>query len=117
MVMQTDDYKNLLGNSVKLLLALCYQYRGHSNGNLTAAWSIMNEKFGFNSKDTLNRAKQQLIDADLIRQTRTPKFLNPGGQCALYALTWHKVDDCPGRRLEIKATKKALRNFSKEATK
>ena len=117
MVMQTDDYKNLSGNAVKLLLALCYQYRGHSNGNLTAAWSIMHEQFGFRSQDTLNRAKQQLLDADLIRQSRTPKFLNPGGQCGLYALTWHKVDDCPGRRLEIQPTIKALRTFSKEATK
>jgi hypothetical protein len=37
MAMQSDDYKNLCGNAVKLLLALCYQYRGHSNGNLHAA--------------------------------------------------------------------------------
>ena len=113
MVMQTDDYKNLSGNAVKLLLALCYQYWGHSNGNLHAAWSIMHEQFGFKSQDTLNRAKKQLLDADLIRQTRTPKFLNPGGQCGLFALTWHKVDDCPGRRLEIPPTNKPLRNFSR----
>jgi hypothetical protein len=117
MVMQSDDYKNLSGNAVKLLLALCFQYRGHSNGNLHAAWSIMHEQFGFKSQDTLNRAKQQLLDAGLIRQTRTPKFLNPGGQCALFALTWHKVDDCPGRRLEIQSTTKPLRNFSKGTIK
>jgi hypothetical protein len=56
MVMQHDDYKNLSGNAVKLLLALCYQYRGHSNGNLNAAWSVMQKQFGFKSKETLNRA-------------------------------------------------------------
>ncbi len=117
MVMQTDEYKNLSGNAVKLLLALCYQYRGHSNGNLHAAWSIMHNQFGFKSQDTLGRAKQQLLDADLIMQTRTPKFLNPGGQCALYALTWYPIDDCPGRRLEVQPTIKAPRNFNQEQNK
>ena len=112
MVMQSDDYKNLSGNAVKLLLALCYQYRGHSNGNLTTAWSVMHEQYGFKSQDTVNRAKRQLLDAGLIIQTRTPKFLNPGGQCALYALTWKNVDECSGRRLEIKPTKKAWRDFN-----
>ena len=99
-VMQHHDYKNLSGNAVKLLMALCYQYRGHSNGNLTAAFSIM-QKHGFRSQDTLNRAKQELLKADLIRQTRTGLFQNPGGRCALYALTWYPIDECPGRRLEV----------------
>jgi hypothetical protein len=117
MVMQSDDYKNLSGNAVKLLLALCYQYWGHSNGNLTTAWSIMHEQYGFKSQDTVNRAKLQLLKAGMIIQTRTPKFLNPGGQCALYALTWKNIDDCPGRRLEIKPTKKAWRDFTDEKSK
>lgn len=52
MVMQSDDYKNLSGNAVKLLLALCYQFRGHNNGNLTAAWSVMQEQHGFRSPET-----------------------------------------------------------------
>ena len=117
LVMQSDDYIKLSGNAVKLLLALCYQFRGHSNGNLTAAWSVMQEQFGFRSQETLNRVKKELIAAEMIIQTRTPKFLNPGGQCALFALTWHKIDDCPGRRLEIKSTIRPWRDFSQEKSK
>ena len=117
MVMQSKDYRNLSGNAIKLLLALCYQYRGHSNGNLNAAWSVMREQFGFRSQETLNRAKKELISAGMIVETRTPRFLNPGGQCALYALTWKNIDDCPGRRLEIKPTTRARRDFNQEESK
>lgn len=117
MVMQTDDYKNLSGNAVKLLMALCYQFRGHNNGNLTAAWSVMQEQYGFRSPETLNRAKKELIEARLIIQTRTPRFLNPGGQCALFALTWQKIDECPNRRLEVNPTMRAWRDFNQEKSK
>ena len=116
-VMQTDDYKNLSGNSVKLLLALCYQYRGHNNGDLTAAFSILQEKFGFTARGVIKRAVEQLLDANLIIQTRTSRFLNPGGQCALYALTWQSIDECPGKRLEMEPTITPLRKFSMEKNK
>jgi len=114
-VMEHDDYKGLSGNGVKLLMALAYQYRGSNNGNLTAAWSVMQKKHGFKSQDTLNRAKQELLEADLIRQTRSGMFMNPGGRCALYALTWQAIDECPGKGLECKATTLPLRSFRKEA--
>ena len=117
MVMQHDDYKNLSGNAVKLLMALCYQYRGFGNGNLTTAWSVMQKQFGFRSKETLHRARLELIDAEMIVQTRTPKFLNPGGQCALFALTWKNIDECSGRRLEVKPTTRAWRDFNQEKSK
>jgi hypothetical protein len=115
-VMRNDDYKGLSGNAVKLLMALCFQYRGHGNGNLTAAWSVMKEH-GFKSQDTLNRAKQELLDAGLIVQTRTGLFQNPGGRCALYALTWLPIHECPGRNLEIKPTTMAYRDFSEDENK
>lgn len=114
-VMRSEDYRNLSGNAVKLLMALIYQFNGRNNGALTAAWSVMKKKHGFKSKDTLNRAKRQLLDADLIIQSRTPRFLNPGGQCALYAIEWQAIDECKGRRLEVKPTTTPHRKFSPEA--
>lgn len=113
-VMQSDDYKNLSGNSVKLLLALSYQYRGFNNGDLTAAWSVLHDQFGFSSRHTIKRALNELQAAGMIIQTRTPKFMNPGGQCGLYALTWKPIDDCPGKRLEAKPTRTPPRKFSME---
>jgi hypothetical protein len=115
--MQSADFKGLPGNAVKLLMALAYQYRGSNNGNLIVAWSIMKRDFGFRSQETVTRAKNQLEAARIIVQTRTPKFFNPGGQCALYAVTWQSIDECPGRRLEVKPTIKPWRDFSPSENK
>jgi len=114
--MLTNDYKNLHGNAVKLLMALIHQYRGHNNGDLTAAYSVMN-KWGFRSKQTLANALKTLLDSGMIIQTRTGLFLNPGGRCALYALAWQTIDECPGKGLEVKPTRVPPRKFSTEQNK
>jgi len=115
-VMLTNDYRKLPGNAVKLLMALIHQYRGHNNGDLTAAYSVMT-KWGFRSKQTLANALKALLDAGMITQTRTGYFLNPGGRCALYAITWQPIDECPGKRLEVKPTVVPPRKFSMEQNK
>lgn len=57
---------------------------------------------GWRSRDTLERALHQLIDAGLIELTRQ------GGlnRCSLYALTWHAIDECGGK-LDVPATRVA----------
>ena len=100
-VVDSDDYKSLSGNAVKLLMALLYQYRGKNNGDLSAAYTIM-KGMGFVSKDTLQRAKNELLEKQLIIQTREGRFTNPGGVCALYALTWLPLDECGGK-LDVSA--------------
>lgn len=110
-VMESEDFKKLSGNAVKLLLALAYQYRGRNNGDLTLAWSVMHEKFGFRSPGTLQRARDEACRAGLVMQTRTGYFQNPGHRCALYALTWLPIDECPGKDLEVKATRLPQRRF------
>jgi len=111
-VMDSDDYKNLNGNAIKLLLELAYQYRGNNNGDLSATFSHM-EKRGFKSKETLGNALKSLQGANLIIKTREGMFLNPGGRCALYALTWQPIDECNGKH-DVKATRIAPRKFSME---
>lgn len=95
-VVDSQDYKSLSGNAVKLLMALLYQYRGKNNGDLSASYSIMRD-MGFVSKDTLQRAKNELLEKQLIIQTREGRFINPGGVCALYALAWLPIDECGGK--------------------
>jgi len=95
-VMDSPDYKGLSGNAAKLLYELCYQYRGHNNGDLQAAWSLMSKR-GFRSKATLSRAVAELISANFIIRTREGVFTNPGGRCALFALTWLPVNECNGK--------------------
>jgi hypothetical protein len=115
-VMDTNDYRNLPPNAIKLLNALVYQYRGRNNGDLTAAYTYM-QQFGFKSKATLHRARKQLLEAKMIIQTRQGFFMNPGGRCALYALTWLPVDDCQGKKLEVRASITPPRKFSMEQNK
>ena len=116
-VMRSADYRNLKGTSVKLLNALAFQYNGRNNGDLTAAWSVMHEQHGFRSKATLTHAIQELLSARLITRTREGYFQNPGGQCALYALNWYAIHECPGKKLELKRTIQPLRKFSMEQNK
>lgn len=110
--MDHPDYLGLSGNAVRLLLELARQYRGSNNGDLTAAWSLMNKR-GFRSKATLNNAAKELLDARLISRTRVGRFTNPGGVCALYALTWQRIDECKGK-LDAASTPVPLRRFSEE---
>ena len=109
--MDHADYRGLSGNAAKLLFELARQYRGHNNGDLTIAWKVLCER-GFRSKATIDRARDELLRANLIRYTRQGRFLNPGGRCALYALTWLCVDECPKADLELGPTTRPLRIFS-----
>ena len=111
-VMDNPDYKSVSGNGVKLLVELAYQYRGYNNGDLTTAFSVLKNR-GWSSRQTIDRAKKELLKHGLILQTREGKFLNPGGRCALYALTWLPVDECQGKDLEVKPTNTPPRTFKR----
>lgn len=94
------DYHNLSGNAVKLLMDLACQFNGHNNGDLTIAFSILSKR-GWRSKGTIRRATRELLEAGMIVQTREGRFLNPGGVCDLYAVTWKPIDECPGKQLTL----------------
>lgn len=112
-VMDHPDYRGLSGNAVKLLNEFSYQYKGRNNGNLTCAWEVMRHR-GFKSKATIQRARNELLSANLIIYSRQGRFTNPGGRCSLYALTWLPIDECPGKSLEAAPTKTPIRKFSME---
>ena len=114
-VSDSQDYCNLSGGATRLLNALGRQYRGNNNGDLTAAYSVLKER-GFKSKETIRRACDELLAANLIIKTREGKFTNPGGHCALYALSWLPIDECGGK-LEVNATITPPRKFSLENNK
>jgi hypothetical protein len=114
-VMDHPDYINLSGNAVKLLNELARQYRGNNNGDLTVAWSLLKDR-GFKSKGTIERNRDELLQAGLILKTREGRFANPHGVCALYALTWQSIDEC-NNKLEVDATATPPRKFSLENNK
>ncbi|MDO8262019.1 MAG: hypothetical protein Q7T21_02225 [Gallionella sp.] len=95
-------YINLSAHAIKLLYDLLAQFKGFNNGDLCLAWSIM-EKRGWKSRDTLNKARQELLDCELILVSRYGDRKRPH----LYALTFFAIDECGGK-LDIKATERPV---------
>ena len=54
-----------------------------------------------------------MIALTLVK-TRTGQFTNPGGVCALYAITWQPIDECKGKKLHVAPTNTPPRKFSLE---
>jgi len=96
-------FSELSGTALKVLLGLARQYRGANNGDLSASHTQA-VKWGVGSKTSLAKALVELQRDGLIIRTREGFFINPGGRCALYALAWRPIDDCPGKSLEIAST-------------
>ena len=91
-VLNCPNYLALSRHGRSLLVDLAAQYNGHNNGDLCAAWRLM-EPRGWRSRDTLHRALCELRHYGLIQQTRQGGLNCP----SLYALTWHAIDDCKGK--------------------
>lgn len=97
------NFQNLSGTALKILLGLLRQYRGKNNGDLSAPHSQA-VKWGVGSKTSLAKGLYDLQKYNFIIRTREGYFTNPGGRCALYALAWLPIDECPGKSLEIQAS-------------
>jgi hypothetical protein len=95
--LDSEEFGQLSGHAVKLFFELARQYRGPdtTNGDLQAAWSLM-QKRGWSSASALTRAKRELLETGWAIQTRQ------GGRnrCSLFALTVWPVDDCKGKHDE-----------------
>jgi len=82
-----------------LLLDFSAQFTGNNNGDLTAAWTVMQLR-GWTSRDQLFKAQRELEETGFILRTRQ------GGRhlCNLFAITFYAIDDCDGK-LEVEATR------------
>ena len=115
-VMDSEGYTGVSGNALKLLLELARQYNGYNNGDLSAAFSVLKPR-GWRSKKTLARCLSELMERELIVKTREGWFSNPGGRCALYALTWQRIDECEGKDLELGPTAGPFKCFGLSSSK
>ncbi|HFT8610115.1 TPA: hypothetical protein ACGSTG_003988 [Pseudomonas aeruginosa] len=114
-VMDCEDFRSLSGSALVVLMCLLRQYRGNNNGDLSAEFGRL-QGWGIGSKSTLAKALAELQRRNLIQRTREGQFTNPGGRCALYAVTWQPIDECDGK-IEVSATATAPRKFSIDRTK
>lgn len=68
-ILESDAYRTLGAHAVKLLFDLASQFRGSNNGDLSAAWRIMQPR-NWRSRETLSRALHELQAHGLIEKTR-----------------------------------------------
>ena len=101
-LLESKVYIGLSPHAVKLLNDLLAQFKGFNNGDLCLSWSIM-AKRGWKSRDTLNKARKELMDVELIFVSR----YGDRKRAHLYALTFFAIDECGGK-LDISATPKPL---------
>ena len=105
-LLECQDFISLKGNSIKLLIDLGYQYNGYNNGDLCASLSVMRKR-GWNSNQQLAKALKELLERNLIAQTKQGG-LNLGPN--LYAITWQPINECNGK-LDANPTTVAPRSF------
>ncbi len=108
-IMSSEDYLNLKGSELRLLMDAAFQFNGRNNGNLSFAYSDM-KKRGFTSKATLERARKGLENKGFLEITRVG-FAGVAGkrQCTLYALTYYPINDIPRVALDCEPTNKPSR--------
>ncbi|WP_275289323.1 hypothetical protein [Halomonas elongata] len=111
-LMEHPDFREASPSAMKVLMALGNQYNGKNNGNLSATEKTMKE-WGGMAPATLTKALKELQERNLIIKTRTNWKGRVGARCALYALTWFRIDPCPGKDLEVKDTDVAPRKLPK----
>ncbi len=97
-ILDCPAYIGLSFKARVLLFDMGAQFRGANNGDIAAPWSWIQTR-GWNSKDTLKKARDELLASGLIEQTR-----QGGLHCAtLFAFTWLAIDECGGK-LDVPST-------------
>jgi hypothetical protein len=89
-VVESNPFKSLNGNSVKLLIILAYQYNSHNNGDLVITPSILSRWL---NKNTMDKAKKELYEKGFIVINAYgglgPNRIKLPG---LYAITWTPIN-------------------------
>jgi len=96
-------FDNLTPKAIAVLVKLARYYNGRNNGDLSCTATMMAKGRPMDAK-TLASALQELLEAKLIVRTREYRKGREKGmaRCALYAVTWAAIDECPGKDLEVK---------------
>ncbi|OED45238.1 hypothetical protein ACH42_05250 [Endozoicomonas sp. (ex Bugula neritina AB1)] len=100
-VISSPNFRLMSGFAVKLLIQMMAQIRfrkggeTRNNGDLCVSWTLMKDQ-GWRSKDTLYRAREELLYYGFIEQTRQGMAMVKG-KPYLYALTFLAIDECGGK--------------------
>jgi hypothetical protein len=92
-VLQCRKYIGLSSQAKALLFDMLEQYRGDDNGRLICTWAHMHEKRGWKSRDTLDKARAELMSTGFLFETVKGKRPN---KASWYALTFFSIDPHDG---------------------
>ena len=111
-VLTSDACRTLPHSAVRVLIALCAQFRGRNNGDLSLTWRIV-QLYGVRRKAHLVKGLGLLLERGLIVKTRQggKRPLGP----SLYAITWQPIDECNGK-LEVQWSMTASDAWARWAT-
>jgi hypothetical protein len=68
-IIRSQSFTRLSAHALKLLNNLLAQYKGDNNGDLCAAWTLM-QPSGWKPKNMLNKALKELLAGDWLEVTR-----------------------------------------------
>lgn len=91
-VMESPAFLRLSHHARALLLEFAFQYRGDDNGRLLCSGNYLAGR-GWNSNDTITKAKRELLEAGFIHET--VKGSRPN-KASWYAVTWQTLDRLDG---------------------
>jgi len=91
-VIDSTAFQSLSYPAVALLIELARQYVRNNNGRLLLSMRYLTTR-GWHSKDVIERARRDLLDAKLIYQTVQG---HRPSKASWYALTWYSLDKLPG---------------------
>ncbi|NIF69598.1 hypothetical protein F3J16_05235 [Burkholderia sp. Ap-962] len=92
MVLDSPAYLKLSHPARSLLLEIARQFHGDDNGRMVVTLAYLKAR-GWSSYDTIQRAKQELLDAGLIYETAKGRRPN---RASWFALTWLALDKLDG---------------------
>lgn len=97
-VMDSTNWTQLSGTSIKLLLDLYRQYKGSNNGDLCASLKTLKPR-GWTRGQTISNAIRELVYYGMIELTRQGSL----HRASLFAVTWRSIDHCKGK-LDVNPT-------------
>ncbi len=101
-LMRSAEYVGLSCRAKALLLECAFQYNGYNNGDLCLSMSILRKR-GYKSNDQRCKAIQELVQKKFLIKTRQGTRSPPKPD--LYAMAFLPIDECPGKNLDVQATK------------
>lgn len=96
-VLMSENFCALSMKAKALVTDMGARYNGYNNGDLAIPWSWM-KKRGWKSKDTLQRATEELIRYGIIEKSSQGGRHRPN----LFAFSWLPIQSC--KRWDVKAT-------------